>query len=315
MPNKNRLKTCIFSFFPVFLTISVTTLADNNQSVSALGRFEPEDGVIQLAAPSTARSLSGSLLAELFVKEGDRVKKGDLLATTDSKPLLEVALKQAQAKLVLSTLAVQASNNKAKEACIISKFAKRESERRSDLLKRKLASLEETEQAEVDAEAKSALCDVAKVNVQIAEAQTMVEQTNVEYQEVELQRSMIRAPFNSRILDILVQPGERIGSKGMLELGKVERMYAVAEVYETDIGRVKIGQTAKITSTVLPETLYGKVEYIHLKVAKQDVIDTDPAAHKDARIIEVEILLDKPEAAAALTYLQVEIVIETHSGL
>ncbi len=40
-----------------------------------------------------------------------------------------------------------------------------------------------------------------------------------------------------------------------------------------------------------------------------DVIGTDPAARKDARIIEVEIRLDESEAAAALTNLQVEIVI------
>jgi len=49
---------------------------------------------------------------------------------------------------------------------------------------------------------------------------------------------------------------------------------------------------------------------IRHKVRKQDVIGTDPAAGKDARIIEVEILLDDPEAAASLTHLQVAIIID-----
>jgi HlyD family secretion protein len=52
------------------------------------------------------------------------------------------------------------------------------------------------------------------------------------------------------------------------------------------------------------------VEYIHNKVAKQDEMGTDPAARKDARIIEVEVLLDDPAAAAALTHLQVEVLIQ-----
>jgi HlyD family secretion protein len=111
------------------------------------------------------------------------------------------------------------------------------------------------------------------------------------------------------VLDILAQPGEFIGLTGILELGRVDRMYAIAEVYETDIGRVAIGQKAQISSDALAEPLTGKVEFIHLKVAKQDEIGTDPAARKDARIIEVDILLDKPEKAASLTNLQVDIVI------
>jgi len=49
---------------------------------------------------------------------------------------------------------------------------------------------------------------------------------------------------------------------------------------------------------------------IRHKVQKQDVTGTDPAAAKDARIIEVEILLDESEQAASLTHLQVEIIID-----
>ena len=95
----------------------------------------------------------------------------------------------------------------------------------------------------------------------------------------------------------------------ILELGRVDRMFAIAEVYETDIRHVKVGQKAHISSAALAEPLTGRVEFIHLKVGKQIEIGTDPAARKDARIIEVEILLDKPDIAASLTNLQVDIVI------
>jgi len=279
------------------------------QAVSALGRLEPDGGIIRVAAPSTPQAVSGSILAQLHVSEGDYVKKGDLLAITDSMQLMQVALEQAETELELSILASRAEQSRADEACVLADVATREAERRASLLARKLASEEETEQAQGDAEAKAASCTAAHANSRVAESRIDVARTGVAFKKAELQRTFITAPFNGRVLDILAQPGEFIGLTGILELGRVDRMYAIAEVYETDIGRVAIGQTAHISSDALAEPLTGQVEFIHLKVAKQDEIGTDPAARKDARIIEVEILLDKPEMAAALTNLQVDIVI------
>jgi HlyD family secretion protein len=64
-----------------------------------------------------------------------------------------------------------------------------------------------------------------------------------------------------------------------------------------------------VTSPALPEALTGVVDKIHLKVAKQDALGTDPAARKDARVVEVEIRLDTSEPAAGLTLVQVEVEI------
>ena len=100
-----------------------------------------------------------------------------------------------------------------------------------------------------------------------------------------------------------------MGPDGIVEIGKTHEMYAIAEVYETDIGKVKVGQRATVTSPVLPEPLQGTVERIGLKVGKMDVLNTDPAAKTDARVIEVEVRLDNSEAAAALTNLTIEITI------
>ena len=65
----------------LLLTPTVVTAQDNSQqAVSALGRLEPDGGIIRVAAPSTPQAISGSILAELHVSEGDYVNKGDLLA-------------------------------------------------------------------------------------------------------------------------------------------------------------------------------------------------------------------------------------------
>ena len=121
----------------------------------------------------------------------------------------------------------------------------------------------------------------------------------------------MRAPVDARVLVVNARPGEQIGLEGILEIGRVDHMYAIAEVYETDVARLRLGQTATISSPALPDTLTGRVERIRPLVRKQDEIGTDPAARKDARIVEVEVLLDSPESAAGLTHLQVDVVFES----
>ena len=95
-----------------------------------------------------------------------------------------------------------------------------------------------------------------------------------------------------------------------MELGRTDKMYAVAEVYETDITGVKVGQTAKIRLSAMDSELSGKVERISLKVGRLDVVGTDPIAKTDARVVEVFILLDDSEAVSRFTNMQVRVEIQ-----
>jgi multidrug efflux pump subunit AcrA (membrane-fusion protein) len=121
--------------------------------------------------------------------------------------------------------------------------------------------------------------------------------------------STVKAPRTGQILYVHTQPGERVGVEGVVEIGQTDTMYAVAEVYETDIIHVKQGQKAQIMSPALPGPQTGAVESIGLKVGRMDVLGMDPVAQADARVIEVHILLDDPVAVSALTNLQVEVEI------
>jgi HlyD family secretion protein len=282
----------------------------SQQAVSALGRIEPLGGVIRIGAPSTPEAISGAVLQQLLVAEGDRVEKGQVLALMDSRQVVQTIVDKAHAELELAVLAAQAASSKADEACVLADVAAREAERRSNLLERKLASQEETEQAEGEAVAGKASCTAARAIARVADASIEVARTNVSYREAELRRTQVTAPVSGMVLDLIIKPGELIGPKGILELGGVDQMVAIAEVYETDINRVRTGQTAEINSDALNSPLSGRVSSIALKVHKQDEIGTDPAARKDARIVEVEILLDDPQAVERLTYLQVEIIIK-----
>ena len=128
----------------------------------------------------------------------------------------------------------------------------------------------------------------------------------------ELARVQVRAPIDGQVIDVHARAGERVGPEGILELGQTRAMYAVAEVYETEIARVKLGAAATVISPALPHELHGHVDRIAMRVRKIDALGTDPAAKTDARVIEVEVRLDEADSAIAapLTQLQVEVTIE-----
>lgn len=131
----------------------------------------------------------------------------------------------------------------------------------------------------------------------------------LERAKAELEQAVVRSPISGRVLDVHAREGERVGLDGIAELGQTDAMYAIAEVYETDVPRVRLGQRAIVTSPALPQPVAGTVDRIGLKVGKKDVLSVDPAARTDARVVEVRILLDDPAQVAGLTHLEVDVTI------
>ncbi len=236
---------------------------DSRRSVSALGRIEPRDGVVQVSGPSG----EASVIAELLVAEGDRDELDQPLAVLDRHALSKAEVDRLEAELA---------------------NAEREAKRIASLYARGATSVAERD----------------KVDLTLRVAEAMLAKARAE-----LDLSVVRAPIPGQVIEIHARRGERVGSDGLCELARTDEMYAVAEVYETDIGRVEVGQRAEIRSPALAEDLHGRVERIGLKVGKLDIVDTDPAAMTAARVVEVDIRLDDGSLAAGLTNLQVEVEI------
>lgn len=126
--------------------------------------------------------------------------------------------------------------------------------------------------------------------------------------EFELLR--VRAPITGQVLAVHTRAGERAGEQGIVDLGDTSAMYAIAEVYETDIARIRLEQHATISSPVLSQPLQGVVEQIGLTIGQKDILTTDPVADADARVVEVKIRLEQPVSAATLTHLRVDVVLD-----
>ncbi|MCC5603272.1 ABC exporter membrane fusion protein [Nostoc favosum] len=129
--------------------------------------------------------------------------------------------------------------------------------------------------------------DVAKAQAEVDGAIATLERI-----QTDLDLAYIDAPKEGRILKIHTHPGERIGEDGIVDLGQTSQMYVIAEVYETDISKVWLGQRATITSNAVTGELKGNVDCIGLLVRQQDTFDTNPTTDADARIVEVKIRLD-----------------------
>ncbi|MGL6343324.1 MAG: HlyD family efflux transporter periplasmic adaptor subunit [Waterburya sp.] len=131
--------------------------------------------------------------------------------------------------------------------------------------------------------------DVVKAQAEVDRAIALLRQAQ---EDLELTR--VNAPTDGQIIKINAYPGEVVGDQGVVEFGQTSKMMVVAEVYESDIGRVKIGQSATISSETgaFAGEITGKVSQIGLKIGKQDVLNTDPAADVDSRVVEVKIYLE-----------------------
>ena len=116
--------------------------------------------------------------------------------------------------------------------------------------------------------------------------------------DADLQLTELRAPIDGTVLRLNSRPGERPGEDGVLELAASEHMQALLEVYESDINRVRLGQSVTLTSENggFSGQLSGRVVRISPQVRQRQVLSTDPTQDADARIVEVRVELDPEDA-------------------
>nr|WP_199317695.1 ABC exporter membrane fusion protein [Richelia sinica] len=156
------------------------------------------------------------------------------------------------------------------------------------------------------------ITEIRTVDVAAAEAEVRRTQAAVKTAQTNLQQAYVRSPQSGQVFEINTHPGELITNDGIADIGQTSQMYVVAEIYESDITKIRSGQQVKVFSDVLPEELQGTVEKIGLQVKRQNLLATDPSSNIDNRVVKVKIRLDQTasQKAAKFTNMQVKVVIE-----
>ncbi|MEL6353348.1 MAG: ABC exporter membrane fusion protein [Cyanobacteria bacterium J06627_28] len=154
--------------------------------------------------------------------------------------------------------------------------------------------------------------DVRPVDINIARAEVASAQAAVAEAQVTLDQAYVRSPQAGQIIEIHTHAGETLASEGIASIGQTQAMMAVVEVYQDDIDKIKPGQPVSLTSTAIPDTLEGTVQRIGLQIGQQQVVNEDPTANIDAKVVDVYVELDADASArtASLTNLQVTATIE-----
>jgi len=210
-------------------------------------------------------------LLSLQVEEGERVKRGQLLATFDSRPRLITDLAAVSARI--DSLQAQV------------RMGRREVERYQSAANSGAAAMVLLEEKKDD---------LVKLEGELREA--LAQRRGL---AVDLADSELRAPLDGTVLKIHARVGERPDEDGVLEFGAGDQMEAVAEVYESDINRVRLGQSVKLVSENggFTGSLQARVIRIAPQVRQRAVLSTDPTGDADARVVEVRLVLDPADAA------------------
>jgi len=227
---------------------------------------------------------AGGRIEKLNVREGDRVRAGQLLLTLWNDDLV------ARERVAREQL--QTAQARVREVCEVAKAVARDARRSRELRERNFVSQEAVERVNADATAKQASCDVA--GTQVAEAEARIQASRAD-----TDRTVLRAPFAGIVAEVNGELGEYLtpSPPGIPTLPAVDLiddscLYVSAPIDEVDAAQLKVGMTGRITlDAYRGQHFSGRLRRIAPYVL---------AVEKQARTVEIEVQFDKPGDARHL---------------
>jgi HlyD family secretion protein len=257
------------------------------KSVVATGKIEP-------LAKVEVKSKASGIVKKVFVMYGDTVKTGQVLVELDREQLAarvrELTANLQAAQAARESAEATYSRNQVDAQGPDLPFLKSNTERARDLSKQGLVSksvLEDSEKAYQLGlnKQRSALegvavsrAEVSKAKAQVAQAQAALEQA-----QEDLQNATIVSPMDGLVLSRDVEVGDAVSSilvlgsqaTKIITLGDVSEVYVLGKVDEADVGKIYVGQTARIVVESFQDKKFGgKVTKISPMGVEKDNVTT-----------------------------------------
>ena len=293
----------------------IATLDSHEKAVRSVELARQQVRVAQMRLLQVeAGAKTGEILAQTSrVQQYRRELQGQVASQSLSIKRLAYEVRNAQTECqrynqLFSAGAISASQRE--NVCLLADTTRQQKLEAEAQLQRTQQTL--TQQINEAASSRAALAEVRPIDVAVARAEVGEAIANVKQAEANMALSIVRSPRDGQVLRVITKAGEKVGQDGIIELGNTSQMTVVAEVYETEVSRIRRGQKATIKGDGLPITLDGIVEEVGLTIDKKDLLGTDPAAASDARVLEVKIDLSplSTRYVKGLTNLQVDVVID-----
>jgi HlyD family secretion protein len=196
-------------------------------------------GTVEACERAKMAPPTGGQVASIAVREGDRVRTGQLLLSLWNEDR-KAELKLAESELV-------ASRAKTEEVCALAESAEREAQRLLKLQKSRLVAEDQIDKAMADAEARKAACRAGHA----AEQQSLA---RIDVARAALERTILRAPFAGVVAEVNAKLGEYvtpsppgIPTLPAIDLVGEQCLYVSAPIDEVDAPAIRPGQTTRIT--------------------------------------------------------------------
>jgi len=292
---------------------------DLAKSVVATGKVTPITKV-------EVKSKASGIVKKLMVEYGDKVKKGQLLAQLD-KDEIQAQVDQSRAALQAAQASLASSEADSERAMVDAEgpdvpLLKRQYERAEEMAKDGVISASALDDADRNYKMALNKQNVAKAQVQVlkakirqSQAEEAKDQANLAQLEEQLSYTDIVSPIDGIVLSRDVEIGDAVssilvlGSSATLvmTLGDTSQVYVKGKVDESDIGKVYLGQPARIkVESFKDKTFYGKVTKISPMGVEKDNVTT----------FEVRVSINNPggELKAEMT-ANAEIILEEHKNV
>jgi HlyD family secretion protein len=293
--------------------------ADLAKSVVATGKVEPITKV-------ELKSKASGIVQKLRVDAGDKVKVGQVLAELDREEI-QARVSQARAQLQASEANMKAAVADLQRATVDAEgpdvpLLRRAYERAQNMAKEGVVSASALDDAQKNYELALNKQNVSKAqlivgNAKVGQAQAQVEQdrANLKQLEEQLNYTTVVSPIDGIVLSRDVEVGDAVssilvlGSSATLvmTLGDTSEVYVKGKVDESDIGKVYLGQPARIkVESFKDKTFTGKVTKISPMGVEKDNVTT----------FEVRASINNPggELKANMT-ANAEVILEEHKGV
>ncbi|MBK8119207.1 MAG: efflux RND transporter periplasmic adaptor subunit [Sulfuritalea sp.] len=241
-------------------------------------------GTVEACLRTRLSTIMGGRIEFLGVKEGDKVKKGQLL--------LKLWNDDQKAQQTLAEAQRASATQRVKEVCTTAASSLREAERQTSLRARGYVSEAREDAARSEANARRAACDTARADIVQADARIRVT-------KVEQGRMTLYAPFDGTVAKIVGELGEYstpsppgVATPPAIDLIDDTCLYVKAPMDEVDAPKIKAGLPVRVSLDALPkQPLAGKVRRVAPYVS---------AVEKQARTVDVEVDFEMPASGGLL---------------
>ncbi|MBL8860399.1 MAG: efflux RND transporter periplasmic adaptor subunit [Planctomycetes bacterium] len=259
-------------------------------------------GTVEARRRSKLSPGTSGVVAEVRVERGQRVAQGEALVV--------LADDAQRAQLLLAQRALEVAEATHVRACIAAERAERELSRNQDLAEKGIVSGDALDQLASSRDLARASCSVVAAEVEHARAAVVAAQT-------ELDKTILRSPFDGIVAEVPVQLGEwatpsvaLVAAPHAVDVIDPASIYIAAPMDEVDSERLAVGLATKVTLDAFPGRAFaGRV----VRVAPY-VLDLE----SQNRTVEIEVELDDVDFGARLlpgTSADVEVVLRTRTDV